>query len=57
MLLSQTCSDIPDLLKNKFSELDKYSTANKLSGKSGPGFIEVIKYYNSLFKTFVNKIY
>ena len=43
--------------ENKFSELDKYITTNKLSGKSGPGFIEVIKYYNSPFKTFVNKIY
>jgi len=45
------------LLKNKFSELDAYITTNKLSGKSGPGFIEVIKYYNSPFKTFVNKVY
>ncbi len=41
--------DIPGLLKNKFSELDKYITTHKFSGKSEPGFIEMIKYYNSLF--------
>jgi hypothetical protein len=36
--------DVPGLLQNKFSELDKYITTNKLPGKSEPGFIELIKY-------------
>ena len=41
--------DLPHLLNNKFSQLDAYITTNKLSGKSESGFIELIKYYNSLF--------
>ena len=41
--------DVPGLLKKMSGELDAYITANKLSGKSESGFIELIKYYNSLF--------
>jgi hypothetical protein len=41
--------DVPGLLKNKFSELDAYISTKKPSGKSESGFIELIKYYNSLF--------
>ena len=47
--------DLPHLLNNKFSQLDAYITTNKLSGKSESGFIELIKYYNSFFKTFVKQ--
>jgi hypothetical protein len=41
--------DVPGLLHYKFKEVDSYMNENKLSGKSEPGFIELIKYYNSLF--------
>ena len=41
--------EVPGLLNNKFKQVDTYITTNKLSGKSEPGFIDVIKYYNSLF--------
>ena len=41
--------DVPGLLHNKFKQVDTYMTANKLSGRSESGFIELIKYYNSLF--------
>jgi hypothetical protein len=41
--------DLPHLLNNKFKQLDAYIGANRLSGKSESGFIQLIKYYNSLF--------
>lgn len=41
--------DVPALLKTKSTELNTYINSNKLSGKSESVFIDVIKYYNSLF--------
>jgi len=41
--------DVPGLLHYKFKEVNAYMNEHKLSGKSEPGFIELIKYYNSLF--------
>jgi len=41
--------DVPGLLHYKFKEVDAYMNDHKLSGKSESGFIELIKYYNSLF--------
>ena len=41
--------DVPGMLHYKFKEVDKYMNENKLTGKSEAGFIELIKYYNSLF--------
>jgi hypothetical protein len=41
--------DVPGLLHYKFKEVNTYMNENKLSGKSESGFIQLIKYYNSLF--------
>ena len=41
--------EVPGLLHYKFKEVDTYMNEHKLSGKSESGFIELIKYYNSLF--------
>jgi hypothetical protein len=41
--------EVPGLLNNKFKQVDAYIATNKLFGKSESGFIDVIKYYNSLF--------
>jgi hypothetical protein len=41
--------DVPGLLHYKFKEVNTFMNEHKLSGKSEPGFIELIKYYNSLF--------
>src|SRR4029078_299578 len=38
--------DVPGLLHYKFKEVNAYMNEHKLSGKSEPGFIELIKYYN-----------
>jgi len=47
--------EVPGLLHDKFRQLDTYVTSNRLSGKSESGFIELIRYYNSLFKTSATK--
>ena len=41
--------DVPGLLHYKFNEVDTYMNEHKLSGKSEPGFFELIRYYNGLF--------
>lgn len=40
--------DIPELLKDKKDELNKYISSKNLSGKSDLEYAELVYYYNSL---------